>query len=125
MKIRTAIALAVLMAIPVLAQAHAILVSSSPRDKAVLKSAPKQVVLRFDARIEKGLTKVTLHDGSGKRVKLPGESKGFKSGPPNHVIIPMPKLKPGSYRLEYRVLAADGHVTPGLLRFKIAGRTAG
>jgi methionine-rich copper-binding protein CopC len=104
---------------PTAARAHAVLVESSPKPGEVLKDAPKGVVLRFNAKIEKRLTRVTLADGDGKKVKLP-PIREDKAAPANELIIPLPELKPGVYRLEYRVLAADGHSTPGLLRFEIA-----
>lgn len=122
MKLRIVALMCALIAIPVLAYAHALLISSSPRDNAALRSAPKQVVLRFDARVEKGLSKARLYDSSGKEIRLSGGSNGYKGGSPEKLIIPMPKLKPGSYRLEYRVFATDGHLTPGLVRFTILGR---
>jgi len=107
--------------IATIAEAHALLVSSSPKNNAVLRASPRQVVLRFDARIEKPVTKVTLRDAKGAKLKLPAASRGYPGGPADQLIIPMPKLKPGSYRLEYRVLATDGHLTPGLIRFRISG----
>lgn len=105
------------------AGAHAVLASSSPKDKAVLSAAPKQVVLRFKSRIEKSVTQVTLLNGKGKKVALPVPKNGYAAGPPEQVTIPMPALKPDSYRLEYQVLATDGHLTPGLVRFTIKGKS--
>lgn len=105
------------------ADAHAVLLASSPKDNSVLTTAPKTVMLRFDARIEKSVTQVKLTDSKGHRVKLPS-GRGYKAGSPERLIIPMPPLKPGRYRLEYRILAADGHLTPGLVRFTILTRKA-
>jgi methionine-rich copper-binding protein CopC len=102
--------------------AHAVLVASSPKDNSVVTVAPKTVMLRFDARIEKRVTQVTLLDANRHKVVLPPAPHGYTSGPPDRLIIAMPNLKPGSYRLEYRVMATDGHLTPGLVRFTIAAR---
>ena len=106
-----------LTAVPVLA--HAILVESSPKEGEVLKTAPKDVVLRFNARIEKKVTRVTLLDGAGQKAKLPSLPDD-DSGSPDRLIVLLPPLKPSAYRLEYRVLAADGHSTPGLVRFTVS-----
>lgn len=122
--IRIALFIVVFAVLSTVVYAHALLLSSSPRDKAVLKAAPKQIVLRFDARIEKKVSRVTLYDSDRKVIKLPRPAAGYTSGPPHSLIIPMPNLKPGSYRLEYRVLAADGHLTPGVINFTISGRNA-
>ena len=101
------------------APAHAILVESSPKEGEVLAAAPKEAVLRFNGRIEKSVMRATLTDGEGKKLKMPAPPRD-KDGPPERLVVPLPPLAPGTYRLEYRVLAADGHATPGLLRFTIS-----
>lgn len=121
---RACLAALVLLACSLPATAHAVLVSSSPKNNATVKAAPKRVVLRFDARIEKPVTQVTLFDSKGKKVALPPAPNGYSAGPANQLSVPMPSLKPGAYRLEYRVLATDGHLTPGLVRFTVAGGKA-
>jgi methionine-rich copper-binding protein CopC len=113
---------ATLIAAPV--YAHAVLMGSSPKDKAVLAAPPQKVVLRFNARIEKQVSQVTLLDGKGRTVSLPPAPHGYTAGPPDQLIIPMPSLKPGNYRLKYRIMATDGHVTPGLIRFTVSGRSS-
>jgi len=100
-------------------QAHALLVGSTPGQDEVLKEAPAEVVLRFNARIEKPVSRVTLLGPGGDKVKLP-PLPDDNDGPPERLKIDLPALKPGAYKLEYRVLASDGHATPGLLRFTIA-----
>jgi methionine-rich copper-binding protein CopC len=104
---------------PAVALAHALLVDSSPRQDEVLKSPATRAVLHFNARIEKKVTRATLHDAAGHPVKLP-PMPDDTAGPPDRLIIALPPLAPGAYQLEYRVLAADGHATPGLLRFSVA-----
>ena len=38
---------------------------------------------------------------------------------PERLVIPLQPLAPGTYVLRYRVLAADGHLTEGALRFTV------
>ena len=103
------------------AHAHAILVDSSPKDNAVLSAPPREVVLRFNARIEKRISRITLLDGAGRTVPLPPSPKRHGDGPPDRLVISLPPLRPGAYRLQYRILATDGHATLGLLRFTVSG----
>ena len=114
------IVLLAVAAIGTAASAHAVLVSSVPKDKAVLKTPPKQVVLRFDARIEKRVSQVTLLDAKNKKVKLPASKNA--GGKPSELIVAMPALKPGTYRIQYQVMATDGHLTPGQVQFTVAAR---
>jgi methionine-rich copper-binding protein CopC len=38
---------------------------------------------------------------------------------PDRLVIPLPHLGAGVYVLRYRVLAVDGHITEGVLRFTV------
>jgi len=112
-----------LLAAAPLVHAHALLVDSTPKQDEVVKEAPREVVLKFNARIEKTVSHVTLLDGDGRKVALP-PLPADRDGPPERLKVDLPALKPGPYKLEYRVLASDGHATPGLLRFTVAAPTA-
>ena len=39
---------------------------------------------------------------------------------PIRLVVPLPPLAAGTYELRYQVLAADGHATQGVLRFRVA-----
>jgi methionine-rich copper-binding protein CopC len=109
---------------PAVALAHAVLVESSPRQDQTLTAATTRAVLRFNARIEKKVTRVNLVDANGRKMKLP-PLPDDADGPEDRLIIALPAtLPPGSYRLEYTVLAADGHSSPGVLRFTLGGGAA-
>jgi methionine-rich copper-binding protein CopC len=103
---------------------HALLVDSSPKQDEVIKEAPAEVVLRFNARIEKSVSRVTLLGPDGGKVKLPPLPED-KDGSPDRLKVDLPALKPGAYKLEFRVLASDGHTTPGLLRFTVSAPSGG
>jgi methionine-rich copper-binding protein CopC len=108
--------------IPASAHAHAILTDSSPKDNSTLSTSPREVILRFSARIEKGISQITLLTDKGQKVPLPQAPHGYDAGPPDRLVIPLPQLMPGRYQLQYRILATDGHATPGLIRFTVSGR---
>ncbi len=103
------------------AWAHAVVVESSPEDGAVLARAPDYAVLRFNARIERGLSQVSLHAAGGRPIPLPPRSPAPPGQEaPDRLAVRLPELGPGAYEIRYRVLAADGHVTPGVLRFTVS-----
>jgi len=108
--------LVVLSASP--ASPHAIVLESSPVHDAVLERAPAQVTLRFNSKIEKRFTRITLTAGDRPAVPivLPGDDD---ASTPDRVVIPLSPLAPGVYVLRYRVLAVDGHITEGALRFTV------
>ena len=106
------------LATPRAASAHAIVLESSPIHDAVLPRAPEQVTLRFNSRIEKRFTRVTLAvaDRAPVTVAVPA---GDAEATPDQLTIPLGPLGPGVYVLRYRVLAVDGHITEGALRFTV------
>jgi copper resistance protein C len=106
-----------LVASPAPAGAHAIVLASDPAHDAVLTKPPERITLRFNSKIEKRLTRVSLTAGNGAPVALP-VATGVSEAP-DRLVIPLPPLGPGLYVLRYRVLAADGHITEGALRFKV------
>jgi copper resistance protein C len=100
------------------ASSHAIVLESSPVHDAVLERGPEQVTLRFNSKLEKRFTRITLAAGDRPPavIALPGADD---AAPPDRVVIPLSPLAPGVYVLRYRVLAVDGHITEGALRFTV------
>jgi methionine-rich copper-binding protein CopC len=106
------------LAAPRAASPHAIVLESSPTHDAVLPRAPSLVTLRFNSRIEKRFTRVTLAlaDRAPVAVALPPADA---EATPDRLTIPLQPLGPGVYVLRYRVLAVDGHISEGALRFTV------
>ncbi len=107
---------------PPRAAAHAIVLESVPARDAVLNRAPERVVLRFNSKIEKRLSRTTLATGSGAPVPVAIATDGPDAdAQPDRLVVPLRPLPPGSYVLRYKVLSADGHITEGALRFTVTG----
>jgi methionine-rich copper-binding protein CopC len=104
------------LAAPRAASPHAIVLESSPTHDAVLPRAPSLVTLRFNSRIEKRFTRVTLALADQAPVALPTADA---EATPDRLTIPLQPLGPGVYVLRYRVLAVDGHISEGALRFTV------
>lgn len=121
--LRAFFSLLILLAAATAALAHAVVIESVPRDGAVLPEAPREVLLRFNARIEQALTKVSLVRAGGKEagkvIPLPAQGPGPSA--PDRVRVLLPPLAKGDYQLIYKVLAADGHATLGGIRFTVTG----
>ena len=107
------------LAAPPPASAHAIVLESSPARDAQLASAPDRVVLRFNSKIEHGLSRATIEPAGGRPVALTTPAKAAERPAPDRLVLPLRPLGPGTYVVRYRVLAADGHLTEGALRFTI------
>jgi methionine-rich copper-binding protein CopC len=99
------------------AAAHAIILESEPAAGAKLAEPPARIYLRFNSKLEKRLSRVTLASAEGRPVPLPVVAGGGES--PDRIVLPLGKLRPGAYVVRYKVLAVDGHITEGALRFAV------
>jgi len=119
--LRGALAAAVLLwalpAVPTDATAHAIILESDPPRDAKLAGPPRRIYLRFNSKIEKRLTRVSISAADGRAVPLPVAADGSEA--PDRLTFPLGPLPPGNYVVRYKVLAADGHITEGALRFSV------
>ena len=95
--------------------AHATLIESTPAKNAILAKPPHEIRLRFNARIEERMTRMTLkrNDGTDIPVKVSQSAKG------NVLTVAVPELGPGIYTLGYKVMATDSHITEESISFTV------
>ena len=124
--------LAMLIIIPIAANAHSPLSSSSPKDGETLDAPPIEIVMDFKSPAK--LIKVELNKSNNKKGNsFLGGLFGGDDGEPvplgesflmsmnKRQIIPMPSLGAGDYLLSWRAMGEDGHVIKGELTFKVDG----
>ena len=98
------------------ALAHSLLIESVPAANATLAALPHELVLRFNNRIEKKLSRVRLIGSDGARREVPVAVTGRS----DTLTGALPALAPGVWRLEWQVLSIDGHVVAGAFSFRLA-----
>jgi methionine-rich copper-binding protein CopC len=105
-----------------MAEAHSTLISSLPKNGAVLKALPREVTLRFNEE----LLVIAGKQPNTLRIASPtGESiaAGLVKVDGNSVSISVTSEKAkkiaGRYKVSYRVASADGHVISGQYYFTI------
>ena len=98
--------------------AHGVLERTEPRGGSTLRIPPSQVRLHFTGALEPAYSHVAVVDGGGKRVDL-GDSA---VDPADRALlrVSLPALPPGTYKVAWRVLSVDSHVTAGDFTFRIA-----
>jgi len=97
------------------AAAHAVILEAVPRPDSAVPSTFSGVVLRFNSRIEKPLSRLWLRGPDGGRRPL----RVSVDGAPDRLIAPVSSLVPGTYAIEWQVFSADGHVTRGRFPFVV------
>jgi methionine-rich copper-binding protein CopC len=101
-------ALLAAMLLPHLAQAHAILEDSTPPAGAAIKQGPVDLHLRYNSRIDRARSRLTLIRPDRTKDIIPIAA----DGPPD-IIDAHLQLSPGAYIIRWQVLAVDGHITRG------------
>lgn len=108
-----------LVLLPLPAQAHAALVSSSPSDGAVLGAAPAEVVLTFDEDVSTpAFVSVIAPDGSNV---AQGEA-AIDGATVTQAVRLVPEQ--GAYSIGYRVVSDDGHPVTGAIHFTVDPKNA-
>jgi methionine-rich copper-binding protein CopC len=100
------------------AGAHAFLDHADPRVGSKIKSAPAQVRLWFTQQLEPAFSTVRVLDAAGRQVDK--QDARVDPGKPDLLIVSLPPLGPGTYKVVWRVLSVDTHVTEGDFTFTVA-----
>jgi methionine-rich copper-binding protein CopC len=116
---RAAVALAALLLGAGVASGHAFLDHAEPRVGSTVKAAPAQVRVWFTQDLEPAFSTLEVVSEAGDRVDR-GPAK-VDSGSPALLQVPLKPLGPGTYRVKWRVLSVDTHVTEGDFTFRVTG----
>ena len=95
--------------------AHAILMDSTPKVNSTVKGPDVDINLRFNVRIDGGRSRVLLvsPDGKVSTLALSGQVT------PDTLQTHASGVQPGAYKLQWKVLASDGHMSSGDIPFTV------
>jgi copper transport protein len=110
------IAVAVGLAAPETAAAHARLVTAAPATQARVDTAPTEVRLEFDQAVTASSTAIQVLAADGR--VLSGPARSEDGG--RVVVTPLTRLASGeAYTVRWRVLGDDGHAPSGVYTFGV------
>jgi copper transport protein len=105
------------------ASAHAYLLSSNPGNGAILTEAPRQAILQFSVPVTTRLCTMSLVNASGHSVR--GASIQQTDANRSILIIDLPSLPQGAYRIQYTARDnTDLHSTGGAIDFGVGQAAA-
>ena len=110
------LAVALLFVLPHAAFAHAVLVKSLPAQGATVKAGDVDIALTFNSRIDVLHSSLHLVGPDGKANTLAMDNHAE----PNLLKSKASGLTPGAYKLEWQVQASDGHISRGVIAFRVA-----
>jgi len=99
------------------ASAHAFLDHASPAVGSTVHAPPAQVKLWFTQKLEPAFSTAQVLDSTGKRVDR--ADARVDDGDSTVLTVSLPELAPGRYRVKWRVLSVDTHVTEGDYSFDV------
>jgi methionine-rich copper-binding protein CopC len=97
------------------ALSHAILLEAAPAVDSTVNGPDLSVKLRFNVRIDRSRSRLTLVSPDGQSAAL--VIKDEES--PDSLSAQAKGLARGAYRLRWQVLASDGHITRGEIPFRV------
>jgi len=97
---------------------HAFLERAEPRVGSTVRTAPSQVRVWFTENLEPAFSTLEVWNQDGKRVD--GGTAEVSPASPTMLQVPLKTLGPGTYRVKWRVLSVDTHVTEGNFTFRVA-----
>ncbi len=98
-------------------EAHAFLERAEPAVGSTVQASPSEVRVLFTEKIEPALSTVQVFDASGKEV----DKRDMHLDRSNHALmhVSLPRLETGTYKVVWRVVSVDTHVTNGSFNFRV------
>jgi len=103
---------------PNAALAHGVLERATPAAGSTVHGSPAEVKLSFSQALEPAFSTVRVLNAGGKQVARKDQT--LDAADARELRVSLPPLTPGAYRVIWRVLSRDGHVTRGDLSFTVA-----
>ena len=98
-------------------EGHAFLERADPAVGSTIQTSPSEVRIRFTENIEPAVSSVQVFDASGKEV----DKSDLHLDRSDHALlhISLPRLGAGTYKVVWRVVSVDTHVTNGSFTFRV------
>jgi len=117
MPLRWLLVIGVVLAAVASTAAHSALDRAEPRPGSRLRTSPAEVKVWFTERLEPAFSTLKVEDATGRRVD---RADGHVDATDRTLIrIGLSPLAPGAYRVVWRVLSVDSHLTEGGFTFRI------
>jgi hypothetical protein len=105
------------MTIPAVARAHAFVDHAQPKVGSTVQSPPDSVRIWFTEAIEPAFSSMEVSNRDGKQVDK--EDCHVDDKDQSLLIVSLPQLVPGTYKVHWHVVATDTHKTQGDFTFTI------
>ena len=103
--------------LPRLGWAHAFLDHAEPAVGSQIRTSPAEVRIWFTEKVEPALSRIQVFNVAASEV----DKRNVHINPSNPALleVALPPLQPGKYRVVWRVVSVDTHVTTGDFTFNV------
>ncbi|PYL06208.1 MAG: copper resistance protein CopC [Verrucomicrobia bacterium] len=117
MKSRLLVLLLIVLAGVARIEAHAFLKDAKPAVGSTVQTSPNEVQIRFTETIEPAVSSIRVFDASGKEV----DKRDVHLDRWDHALlhVSLPRLQAGTYKVMWRVVSVDTHMTNGNFTFRV------
>jgi methionine-rich copper-binding protein CopC len=99
------------------AEGHAFLDRASPAVGSTVHTPPTEVRIQYTENLEPAYSTAEVQDSSSMTVST---ATRVDPNDPSVLVVPLGALKPGRYKVIWKVLSVDTHVTTGTFTFTVA-----
>jgi methionine-rich copper-binding protein CopC len=98
-------------------EAHAFLKDAEPGVGSTVRTSPNEVKIRFTENIEPAFSSIQVFDASNSQV----DKRDVHLDRSDHALlrVSLPQLGVGTYKVVWRVVSVDTHVTNGSFTFRV------
>jgi copper transport protein len=115
---RVGVVVALMLALPASASAHAYLIKTSPPASKVLNGPPKTVALTYDEAVEPRFAIISVTNAQGVQETTGAPTRSAAN--PDTLVVPLrPHLPEGWYLIYWRAISADGHPVQGAFTYAV------
>ena len=99
-------------------EGHAFLKRAEPAVGSTIQSSPVHIRIWFSEKIEPTLSSVQVFEASGREVD--NHDAHVDRSSQELLRVSLPPLQAGTYKVVWRVVSVDSHVTKGSFMFRVA-----
>ena len=112
-----ALVVGMVLGLAVIASAHGLLDRADPRPGSRVRTSPTHVSVWFTERLEPAYSRVRVLNAKGERADA--DDSRVDATDARQLRVSVPPLAAGTYKVVWRVLSVDGHLTEGEFAFTV------
>ena len=105
------------VAVTTTAEAHAFLDHANPAVGSEVHGSPAEVKVWFSEKLEAAFSKLQVFNEAGQEVD--NRNQRLEPGNAALLIVSVPPLRPGIYKVVWHVVSVDTHTTQGSFKFEV------